>query len=83
MKIELRYFASLREALGATELLDVPPGCSVADVRDQLIRRGEPHSSALSRRRVLRAALNQALCDESALLGEGAELAFFPPVTGG
>ncbi len=83
MKIELRYFASLREALGASESLDVPPGSTVADLRDQLIQRGEPHASALSRRRALRAALNQTLCDESAALSEGAELAFFPPVTGG
>ncbi len=30
-----------------------------------------------------RSALNQALCEETAALAEGAELAFFPPVTGG
>jgi molybdopterin synthase sulfur carrier subunit len=28
-------------------------------------------------------ALDQTLCDESAVLHEGCEVAFFPPVTGG
>jgi molybdopterin synthase sulfur carrier subunit len=28
-------------------------------------------------------ALNQDLCDASAALSEGCEVAFFPPVTGG
>lgn len=83
MKIEVRYFASLREALGSSESIEAQPGCTVAQLRDQLIARGEPHAGALGRGRVLRAALNKMLCDESARLAEGAELAFFPPVTGG
>jgi molybdopterin synthase sulfur carrier subunit len=52
-------------------------------VRDALIARGGAHAEALARGRVLRSALNQVLCDESALVPGGAELAFFPPVTGG
>ena len=39
--------------------------------------------AALARGRALRAALNQTLCEESAVLKDGDELAFFPPVTGG
>lgn len=31
----------------------------------------------------LRCALNQVMADESAEVPEGAEVAFFPPVTGG
>jgi len=83
MKIQLRYFASLREALGTSEAIEVQAGCSVAQLRDELIARGEPHASALARTRALRTALNQTLCDESIELCDGAELAFFPPVTGG
>jgi molybdopterin synthase sulfur carrier subunit len=48
-----------------------------------LIERGGVHAHMLARGRALRSALNQALCDESAALADGAELAFFPPVTGG
>jgi molybdopterin synthase sulfur carrier subunit len=55
----------------------------VAAARDALIARGAEHAGALARGRALRSALNQSLCEESAPLAEGAELAFFPPVTGG
>ncbi len=83
MKIQLRYFASLREALGAGEVVEVPDGLTVGEVRDRLIGQGEPHASALARGRALRAALNQTLCQDSTPVQDGAELAFFPPVTGG
>ncbi|MBT9503277.1 MAG: molybdopterin converting factor subunit 1 [Burkholderiaceae bacterium] len=83
MKIHLRYFASLREALGSTETVEIEVGSTVGALRDQLIARGEPHAGALARGRALRAALNQTLCDESAPIPDGAEVAFFPPVTGG
>ncbi len=83
MKIQLRYFASLREALGSGETLDVPDGLTVGEIRDRLIAQGEPHATALARGRALRAALNQTLCQDTTKVEEGAELAFFPPVTGG
>ncbi|MCW5664281.1 MAG: MoaD/ThiS family protein [Piscinibacter sp.] len=83
MKIQVRYFASLREALGPGETIELPAGTTVGVARDALIGRGGAHAAALARGRAVRSALNQALCDESAALAEGAELAFFPPVTGG
>ena len=83
MKIQLRYFASLREALGASEHVDMPEGSTVATLRDTLLARGGRHAELLARGRAVRCALNQALCDESAALSDGAEVAFFPPVTGG
>ncbi len=84
MSVRIRYFASIREALGPAETVDdLPASTSVGAVRDLLIGRGGRHAEALSRDRTLRAALDQTLCDESALVTDGAELAFFPPVTGG
>ena len=83
MKLTVRYFASIREALGASESIEVGEGTTVGAVRDALIARGEAHARVLARGRALRSALNQVLCDENAVVGEGAELAFFPPVTGG
>ena len=83
MKLEIRYFASIREALGASETIDVPAGSSVASVRDALIARGGRHAEVLARGRALRCALNQVLCMEPAVIEADAELAFFPPVTGG
>ncbi len=83
MKIRVRYFASLREALGTGETVDAAGAKTVAELRDALIARGAPHAVALARGRAVRTALDQVLCDESAVLRDGAELAFFPPVTGG
>lgn len=83
MKVNVRYFASIREALGAGETLDVDPGTTVGAVRDALIGGDIAHADALARHRALRSALDQVLCDEAAVVSEGAEVAFFPPVTGG
>lgn len=83
LPITVRYFASLREALGSSETVAWQPGLSLGALREQLLARGEPHASALARGRALRCALNQQLSREDALIPEGAEVAFFPPVTGG
>jgi molybdopterin synthase sulfur carrier subunit len=83
MKIELRYFASLRESLGPRESIELPEGATVGSARDALIARGGAHARALARERAVRCALDQRMADEGDLLREGAELAFFPPVTGG
>jgi molybdopterin synthase sulfur carrier subunit len=83
IKVTVRYFAALREALGAAETVQVAAGTSVGALRDQLIARDAAHAGALARGRAVRCALDQQMCDESALLAEGAEVAFFPPVTGG
>ena len=82
MQIHLRYFAALREALGPAESVTTRAS-TVGALRDELIARGGAHADALGRGRPLRAALGQVMCDESTPLQEGAEVAFFPPVTGG
>ena len=82
-QIRVRYFASLREALGADEAVALPPGTTLAMLRDELIARGGRHAEVLSRQRPVRCALNQTMSDETAVLPDGAEVAFFPPVTGG
>lgn len=81
--VSVRYFASLREALGSSETIDSPVGGTLGELRDALIARGGKHAEALARGRALRCALNQVMADESATIPDGAEVAFFPPVTGG
>lgn len=84
MKVTVRYFAALREALGAAETVDqLPEGTSVGALRDRLIAIDAAHAAALARYRAVRAALDQTMCDDGAVLHDGAEVAFFPPVTGG
>ena len=83
MKITVRYFAALREALGPQEDRQLLPGTTLGALRDQLIAASPSHAEALRRGRALRCAVNQVLSDEAALLEDGDEVAFFPPVTGG
>jgi molybdopterin synthase sulfur carrier subunit len=83
MKIQIKYFASIREAVGcASEALQTQAR-TLAELRDELgLRPGAP-GGALARGRTVRMALDQVMSDESAVLYEGCEVAFFPPVTGG
>lgn len=85
MKLELRFFASLREGLGlSSESISVPVEVkTISDLRDHLIQRGNPWAELLAGTKVIRCALNQEMVADSTPLVEGAEVAFFPPVTGG
>ena len=83
MHITVKYFASIREAVGlGSESLDTPAQ-TVAALREELLARGGAYAEVLARGRTVRAAVNQVLSPESAALTEGCEVAFFPPVTGG
>lgn len=83
MKIQLLFFASLRETLGGPRTLELPAGATVAQVRALLASEGEAAAAALAPVRPVRAAVNQVLASGEAVLADGDELAFFPPVTGG
>ena len=83
MKVHIRYFASIREALSTgSETVDTG-AATLAALRDELIVRGGVYAEALARGRAVRVALNQTMSEESAALADGAEVGFFPPVTGG
>ncbi|WPB59451.1 MoaD/ThiS family protein [Xylophilus sp. GOD-11R] len=84
MTVELRYFASVREAVGVGSETLVTAAPTAAALRDELIARGGAWASSLSRDRAVRLAVNQVLQqDENVMLASGTEVAFFPPVTGG
>ena len=83
MKITVRYFAALREAAGqGSEALDTQ-ATTVGDLLVQLRARSGPLAAALSSGPAIRMALDHVQCAPEAPLHEGAEVAFFPPVTGG
>ena len=83
MKINIKYFASIREGVGTgAESLDTA-AVTLGALRDELIARGGAHAQALARGRAVRMALNQVMSGDDAALSEGCEVAFFPPVTGG
>ena len=83
MKVQVRYFASLREALGSVETVELPAGATLGGLRDSLLARGGRHAEVLARGRAVRCSLDQVMSEESVPLHDGAEVAFFPPVTGG
>ncbi len=83
MKLSVRYFASLRELIGVGSESVETRAVTLGALRDELIARGGAYADALGRERVVRAALNQTMSDEAAVLADGAEVGFFPPVTGG
>jgi molybdopterin synthase sulfur carrier subunit len=83
MNLTVKYFSSIREAIGLPGESLHTSATSLAALRDDLLARGGSYAEALARGRAVRMALNQVLCDEATLLVEGCEVAFFPPVTGG
>jgi molybdopterin synthase sulfur carrier subunit len=83
MKVTVKYFASIREALGVSSESVDTTAVTLAALRDQLMAQSVAHAESLARGRSVRIAQNQIMCDESAPLLDGAEVAFFPPVTGG
>lgn len=85
MNIQVRYFASLREALGsgAGPMLVPNEVSTVGSLRAWLCTQSAAHAEALAKTKAVRAALNQNMCADDAKLVEGCEVAFFPPVTGG
>jgi molybdopterin synthase sulfur carrier subunit len=83
MKVTLRYFASIRELLGVNQEIFDTQVENLNDLRLELMTRGETYAQAFGMDQVVRMAMNQIVCDGQKKLSEGAEIAFFPPVTGG
>jgi len=83
LKVTIKYFASIREAVGTGVEVRETQANTLGALRGELIALGGRHADSLARGRAVRLALNQVMADESAALTEGAEIAFFPPVTGG
>ncbi|QTN28836.1 molybdopterin converting factor subunit 1 [Rhodoferax sp. AJA081-3] len=82
-QVNVKYFASIREALGTGGEVMETLASTVSGLRDELIARGGVYAESLARGKAVRVAINQTLAPETAALVEGAEVAFFPPVTGG
>ncbi len=81
--VSIKYFASVREALGSAGESMHTSALTVGDLRDELIARGGAYAQELARGRSVRIALNHTMTEEGAALSEACEVAFFPPVTGG
>jgi molybdopterin converting factor subunit 1 len=78
MRVRVRFFASLRERLGAGGVRSVAAGTTAGDVW-RIVTGERPELARLS----VRFAVNQRYVEPSHRLAEDDELAVFPPVSGG
>ena len=81
MNIRIRYFASFREIVGQNEeILALPEGANVADVRALLLTRYSRLQPILERSAC---AVNHGYVPGDTALHDGDEVVFIPPVGGG
>jgi molybdopterin synthase sulfur carrier subunit len=81
MRLDVRLFARARDAAGAEHVtVDLPAGARVADLRVALAARS-PNLRALVP--CLLVAVGTDYADDGVLLSPKAEVACFPPVSGG
>ena len=83
--VKLVYFAWVRERIGrAEELVTLPAGvATVEDLLAWLAGRGEGYAEALRIPRAIRVAIDHEHVAHAATLDGAAEIALFPPMTGG
>jgi molybdopterin converting factor subunit 1 len=79
--VKLLFFATLRDRAGTKSIeLDVPPDLTVQGLKDRIS--GEYPSLKDSMKSVL-VAINREYVFDEAVIPPNAELAMFPPVSGG
>jgi molybdopterin converting factor subunit 1 len=83
MKLRVLYFARLRERFGVTEESLDFAGATAGDLIACLQARGGVWAEELAAGRAFRVAINQDIVALDAPLPDHAEVAIFPPVTGG
>ncbi|MGB8214991.1 MAG: molybdopterin converting factor subunit 1 [Anaerolineales bacterium] len=81
MKIKILFFATLRDKVGAKVLeLEIPPGTTVAGLKEALV---QAYPKMAPARNSIMAAINQEYAQDGQVIPGDAEIALFPPVSGG
>ncbi|MDX1669258.1 MAG: molybdopterin converting factor subunit 1 [Limnobacter sp.] len=85
MKLTLKYFASMKEHMAcSTEAYEASETVkTVGALKQDLLINHSKFASACAEVGRVQVAVNQEMADDDAALQNGAEVAFFPPVTGG
>ncbi len=84
MRVRLVYFAWVRETIGKSEeTIDLPGPVTVRGLIAALRARGAEYEAALEHEDVVRAAIGHEHAEADDLIGDGDEVALFPPMTGG
>lgn len=80
-KIKILFFATLKERSGVpSTVLDVMPGTSVLQLKEQLASRFPELEGSMS---TVLVSINREFAFDEDEIPEDAEIALFPPVSGG
>jgi molybdopterin converting factor subunit 1 len=80
-KVKVLFFATLRDYVGAKSVeLEIPFGITVSGLTD-LLAATYPRLERV--KDSMMAAINREYAADEQVIPEGAEIAFFPPVSGG
>ena len=82
-QVTVRFFASLREAVGAESMALEVEEATLAGVRTKLAAQLAPQQFDALAAEGVQVAVNQVIVAGDAALEAGDEVAFLPPVTGG
>jgi len=81
MKIKVLFFATLRDNIGARTLeLELPAQATVAELKELLVKKYPKLSPA---RQTIMVAVNREYAADEQIVPADAEVALFPPVSGG
>lgn len=81
MRVKLLFFATLRDRAGTKTMeIEIPEGLTVQGLKDQVAR--DFPNLAQSMKSVL-VTIHREYAFDEALVPDGAEVAMFPPVSGG
>lgn len=83
MKIDIVYFAWVRERIGLPRETVETEAATVAELVEELRGREERYALAFADLSAIRAAVDQKLCPPDTPITGAREVAFFPPMTGG
>ncbi len=80
-KIKVQFYATLRDEMGVRSLeMDLEPGATVRVLKDKLEQDRPAITASIERALV---AVNRQYSPDETVLPENAEVALFPPVSGG
>jgi len=81
MKINILFFATLRETVGARSIeLEVPEEMTVAGLKELLENK---YPKMMPARNSIMAAINREYAGDEQIITSDSEIALFPPVSGG
>lgn len=80
-RIKLLFFATIRDRAGTKSMeLDVPDDMTVQELKDKL---GEDYPNLKESMKSVLTTIDREYAFDEAVIPQGAELAMFPPVSGG